>query len=94
MLHSRIHLEEDCPSDRDWRKSHSTGKSPWARLAAVTNVRPQWLPNQLFSVYDQMMEVEYAIDGLPECKDIMDLVHSQRKTLEKEVDKYCSERSN
>lgn len=52
-----------------------------------------WLPNQLFSVYDQIMEVEYAIDGSPECRDIMDLVHSQRKSLEKEVDKYCSERS-
>ncbi|CAD6571563.1 MAG: hypothetical protein ASARMPRED_004639 [Alectoria sarmentosa] len=51
-----------------------------------------WLPNQLFTVYDQMLEVEYAIDGLPECRDIMDLVHLQRKTLEKEVDKYCSER--
>lgn len=40
-----------------------------------------------------MMEVEYAIDGLPECTDIMDLVQLQRRTLEKEVDKYCSEHS-
>lgn len=93
MLHARIHLEENSPSDRDWRKSNSTGKPPWARLAAVTNTSPKWLPNQLFSVYDQMMEVDHAIDGLPECRDIMDLVHSQRKSLGKEVDKYCSERS-
>ena len=40
-----------------------------------------------------MIEVEYGIDGLSDCTDIMELVHSQRKTLEKEVDKYCSERS-
>lgn len=93
MLHSRVHLEENSPSDRDRRKSHSIGKPPWARPAAVANAPPKWLPNQLFSVYDQIMEVEYAIDGLPECRDIMDLVHSQRKSLEKEVDKYCSERS-
>lgn len=40
-----------------------------------------------------MMEVEHSLGGLSECRDIMDLVHSQRKALEKEVDKYCSERS-
>ena len=53
----------------------------------------KWLPNQLFSVYDQMVEVEHAVGTLPECKNILDLVHSQRKDLNKEVDKYCSERS-
>ena len=40
-----------------------------------------------------MLEVEHGIGGVPECRDIMELVHSQRKALEKEVDKYCSERS-
>ena len=59
---------------------------------AITDMPPQWLPNQLFSVYDQMIEIESGIGGAPECRDIMDIVHSQRKMLEKEVDKYCSER--
>ena len=40
-----------------------------------------------------MVEVEDAVGTLPECKHILDLVHSQRKDLNKEVDKYCSERS-
>lgn len=52
----------------------------------------KWLPNQLFSVYDQMIEVQSVYGSLPECKDIMDLVYSQRGTLEKEVQKYCAER--
>ena len=59
----------------------------------ISNALQQWLPNQLFSVYNQMIEVEYGIGGMPGCKDIMELVHSQRKTLEKEVQKYCSERN-
>ena len=52
----------------------------------------QWLPNQLFSVYDQMIVVERGIGDMPDCGDIMELVHSQRKALEKDVDKYCRER--
>ena len=40
-----------------------------------------------------MIEVEYGIDDMSECGDIMELVRSQRRTLEKEVDKFCSERS-
>ena len=62
-------------------------------LRAITNAPSQWLPNQLFSVYDQMIEVECGIDDILECRDIMELVCSQRRTLEKEVDKFCSERS-
>ena len=62
-------------------------------MRAVTNGPSQWLPNQLFSVYDQMIEVEYGIGDTSECRDIMELVRSQQRTLEKEVDKFCSERS-
>ena len=62
-------------------------------MGAITNAPSQWLPNQLFSVYDQMIEVEYGIDDMPEGRDIMELVFSQRRTLKKEVDKFCSERS-
>ena len=62
-------------------------------MGAITNALSQWLPNQLFSVYDQMIEVEFGIDDMPECRDIMELVRSQRRTLKKEVDKFCSERS-
>ncbi len=61
--------------------------------ASPTDVRMQWLPNQLFSVYDQMIEVEELHRGLPGCQDIMDLVHSQKVTLQKEVEKYCQERN-
>ncbi|KAK4693258.1 indoleamine 2,3-dioxygenase, partial [Lecanoromycetidae sp. Uapishka_2] len=47
----------------------------------------------LFSVYDQMIDVEKGHPELPGCKDIMDLVYSQSETLRKEVDKFCAERS-
>lgn len=53
----------------------------------------QWLPNQLFSVYDQMIEIEEIWRGLPGCGVMMDKVHEQKATLRKEVQKYCSERS-
>ena len=39
-----------------------------------------------------MVEVEGLHGDLLGCQDIMDLVRSQRGTLQKEVDKYCSER--
>lgn len=40
-----------------------------------------------------MIEVEELYRGLPGCQDIMNLVHLQKVTLQKEVEKYCSERS-
>lgn len=92
VLHERIHPEEDGPSYCHWRQPDCLGKFI-GLLASITNTFRKWLPNQLFGVYDQMIEVDDAIDGLPECRDILDLVHSQRKTLQKEVEKYCSERS-
>ena len=52
----------------------------------------QWLPNQLLSVYDQMLDVDCIWGGLFECMAIMDLVKSQRATLTKEVEKYFSEK--
>ena len=52
----------------------------------------QWLPNQLLSVYDQMLDVDCIWGGLSECMAIMDLVKSQRATLTKEVEKYYSEK--
>ena len=63
------------------------------QLMKFTDEPSKWLPNQLSSVYNQMIEVEEMFDGLPGCEDIMDLVYSQRETLQKEVRKYCSERS-
>ena len=93
VLHERIHFEEDNASDCDWRKSNCPGKSKGKVSVTISNASLQWLPNQLFSVYDQMVEVEYVVGGVPECGDIMALVKSQRKTLEKEVEKFCSERS-
>ncbi|KAL6714087.1 hypothetical protein ACLMJK_008581 [Lecanora helva] len=51
-----------------------------------------WLPSQLFSVYEQMLEVEGVYGKLPGCEDFMDLVRSQKVTLKKEVDRYCRER--
>ncbi|KAL9132242.1 MAG: hypothetical protein Q9217_000046 [Psora testacea] len=51
-----------------------------------------WLPNQLFSIYHHMFEVENIYPNLRSCKDVMEVVHDQRKSLEKEVHKYCAER--
>ncbi len=52
-----------------------------------------WLPNQLQAVLEEMTEVYGSVGDLgPECEDIMDLVHRQRDTLRKEVEKYCRER--
>jgi indoleamine 2,3-dioxygenase len=52
-----------------------------------------WLPNQLQAVLDQMAEVWERFDGrLPNCQDIMDTATNQRRTLQKEVSKYCQER--
>ncbi|MCJ1272812.1 hypothetical protein MMC21_000601 [Puttea exsequens] len=51
-----------------------------------------WLPNQLFSVYHQMIEVDNLYGGLAECRDIMELVSLQAETLQKEVDKFCADR--
>ncbi|EXJ61543.1 indoleamine 2,3-dioxygenase [Cladophialophora yegresii CBS 114405] len=78
------------------RSSHptATGGSP-----IVT-----WLPNQLFAVMDMMQEV-FVDSGLARCvgqdvgqevkmvREMMDNVASQREKLDKEVKKYCSERS-
>ena len=55
-------------------------------------INRQWLPNQLLSVYDQMLEVEKDQGELPECTVIMDLVKSQRKNLMKEVERYRADR--
>ncbi|KAI0974084.1 indoleamine 2,3-dioxygenase-like protein [Xylaria arbuscula] len=58
-----------------------------------------WLPNQLQAVMEEMVEIYNVVEGQvaptdlgEECRDIMDLVHRQRETLRKEVDKYCQER--
>ncbi|KAI2630072.1 indoleamine 2,3-dioxygenase-like protein [Xylaria nigripes] len=58
-----------------------------------------WLPNQLQAVLEEMVEIYNSVGGSsgPEklderCQDIMDLVHRQRETLRKEVEKYCEER--
>jgi indoleamine 2,3-dioxygenase len=52
----------------------------------------QWLPNQLEAVLAQMCAAAAYCGMMPSLGDIMDTVHSQQKTLRKEVDKYCSER--
>ncbi|KAL9103745.1 MAG: hypothetical protein Q9163_001249 [Psora crenata] len=49
-----------------------------------------WLPNQLFSVYDHMINIGNDYPKLPGCHDIMDIVYAQRKTLVKEVQRYCT----
>ncbi|KAH6655748.1 indoleamine 2,3-dioxygenase-like protein [Truncatella angustata] len=56
-----------------------------------------WLPNQLSAVMDDMAEFHDAVGGNAgnlgnECQDIMELVHRQRDTLRKEVQKFCTER--
>jgi indoleamine 2,3-dioxygenase len=58
-----------------------------------------WLPNQLQAVMEEMVEIYESVGGRggpadlgEKCRDIMDLVHRQRETLRKEVDKYCHER--
>lgn len=66
-------------------------------ILALANSALQWLPNQLQSVLDLMVHIYESFEadgGLgKECDDIMDIVQAQKKTLKKEVDKYCSERS-
>ncbi|KAK3325616.1 hypothetical protein B0H66DRAFT_529642 [Apodospora peruviana] len=68
------------------RTSHptATGGSP-----IVT-----WLPNQLQAVMDEMVNLyeQMEADLGEECRDIMDLVGRQKKTLRKEVSKFCEER--
>lgn len=39
-----------------------------------------------------MIEVETLHEDMPGCQVIMDLVVSQRHTLEKEVQKFCAEK--
>ena len=39
-----------------------------------------------------MIDVEKAYPNLAGCKDVMDVVHAQRRALEKDVQKYCAER--
>jgi indoleamine 2,3-dioxygenase len=58
-----------------------------------------WLPNQLQTVMEEMVEIYASVGGRggpadlgDQCRDIMDLVGRQRETLRKEVDKYCQER--
>ena len=57
-----------------------------------------WLPNQLEAVLADMVRVygtfteeERQRDG--ECRDIMEMVERQRVMLEKEVSRFCQERS-
>jgi indoleamine 2,3-dioxygenase len=52
----------------------------------------QWLPNQLFAVIDQMMEVKSFCGDEPEVDGIMGLAELQKVTLGKEVERYCRER--
>ncbi|KAI9758712.1 MAG: hypothetical protein M4579_002887 [Chaenotheca gracillima] len=52
-----------------------------------------WLPNQLLAVLDLMAEVYAKHEELPGCKDLMDRVASQRKSLKMEVEHYCKERA-
>jgi indoleamine 2,3-dioxygenase len=58
-----------------------------------------WLPNQLQAIMEEMVEIYDNVGGSAgtmklgaECETIMDLVHRQRETLRKEVNKYCQER--
>jgi len=52
-----------------------------------------WLPNQLQAVLEQMVGVWGKFGGeLKGCSGIMETVESQRKSLAKEVEKYCQER--
>ena len=78
----------------------ATGGSPIVLVSEVLVLRSsliahccKWLPNQLLSVYDQMLDIEDKCGRLNECSTIMDLVKSQRETLRKEVRKHCAERS-
>ena len=93
VFHSRIHLEENSSSHSHWRKSHSFGRL-LNTLGILILIVSQWLPNQLLSVYAQMIEVDKSQGGLPECSDILDLVQTQQETLQKEVRKYCAERGS
>lgn len=52
-----------------------------------------WLPNQLFAVMDEMLNVwEGADEDLKDSGEIMEKTIKQRDTLRKEVEKYCMER--
>jgi len=57
-----------------------------------TDAGQQWLPNQLEAVLAQMCTAAAYCGTMPGLGDIMDTVHSQQKTLRKEVVKYCLER--
>ena len=41
-----------------------------------------------------MTNVGNVYGGLPECSDILNIVHTQKETLQKEVQKYCAERES
>lgn len=55
-----------------------------------------WLPNQLNAVLDAMVEVwelwKEKQGGLRGCGDLIESMYVQRKTLRKEIEKYCQER--
>ena len=97
VFHERIHFEEDSASNSHGRKPDRIGKSRKEQIHygghSAADTWNKWLPNQLFSVLDQMIEVEELFRGLSGCQNVMNLVHSQKIALQKEVDKYCSERS-
>jgi len=52
---------------------------------------PQWLPNQLQAVLEQMTVTESYCKTSTDLERIMDLVNLQKLTLKKDVDRYCSE---
>ena len=53
---------------------------------------PQWLPNQLQAVLNQMVATSVHCLAINGVSDIMEVVNNQQETLKKEVAKYCGER--
>jgi indoleamine 2,3-dioxygenase len=51
----------------------------------------QWLPNQLQAVLTQMVEAGRHCVGEKGVGDVLGVVEMQRRTLAKDVDKYCKE---
>ena len=94
VFHQGVYSEEDKSSNGHRRESNCYCESSfpsYSRRGANSDI--QWLPNQLQAVLDLMKEIHEKHNELPGCKDLMDVALLQRKTLRKEVDKYCRDRN-
>lgn len=103
VLCPRVYPQADLAPDCNWRQPHRyrTPALPVFKRNIESTVpanEKQWLPNQLQAVLNAMVQVADhfpAANGqtrLSGCQALVDTARSQRQSLAREVEKYCSER--